>query len=209
MRGGRVGSLAASPTLVGAVTVLVVVVAVFLAYQANQGLPFVPTYKLSAELPDADSLVPGQRRADRRHPRRPDQVGRAGDRQRRSLPERPDPAVHRPGREGEHGAQPGPPAAARGLDRGRPGAVGARAQVPRDRPRQLQPGLRARLDDAADRRPARAGRDRPGLQHVRRPDPGRDPDEPARVRQRPRRARGGPERGDRPAQAAGPAARRR
>ena len=59
MRGGRVGSLAASPTLVGAVTVLVVVVAVFLAYQANQGLPFVPTYKISAELPDADSLVPG------------------------------------------------------------------------------------------------------------------------------------------------------
>jgi virulence factor Mce-like protein len=59
MRGGRVGSLAASPTLVGAVTVLVVVVAVFLSYQANQGLPFVPTYKISAELPDADSLVPG------------------------------------------------------------------------------------------------------------------------------------------------------
>jgi virulence factor Mce-like protein len=59
MRSGRVGSLAASPTLVGAVTVLVVVVAVFLAYQANQGLPFVPTYKLSAQLPDADTLVPG------------------------------------------------------------------------------------------------------------------------------------------------------
>jgi virulence factor Mce-like protein len=59
MRGGRVGSLAASPTLVGAVTVLVVVVAVFLSYQANQGLPFVPTYKLSAQLPNADTLVPG------------------------------------------------------------------------------------------------------------------------------------------------------
>jgi virulence factor Mce-like protein len=59
MRGGRAGSLAASPTLVGAVTVLVVVVAVFLAYQANNGLPFVPTYKLSAELPNADSMVPG------------------------------------------------------------------------------------------------------------------------------------------------------
>jgi virulence factor Mce-like protein len=59
MRSGRVGSLAASPTLVGAVTVLVVVVAVFLAYQANQGLPFVPTYKLSAELPNAATLVPG------------------------------------------------------------------------------------------------------------------------------------------------------
>ncbi len=59
MRGGRVGSLAASPTLVGAVTVLVVVVAVFLSYQANQGLPFVPTYKLSAELPNASTLVAG------------------------------------------------------------------------------------------------------------------------------------------------------
>ena len=59
MSRGRVGSLAASPTLVGAVTVLVVVVAVFLAYQANNGLPFVPTYRLSAQLPDAASLVPG------------------------------------------------------------------------------------------------------------------------------------------------------
>ena len=59
MRGGRVGSLAASPTLVGAVTVLVVVVAVFLSYQANQGLPFVPTYKVSAQLLNADTLVPG------------------------------------------------------------------------------------------------------------------------------------------------------
>src|SRR5512132_960662 len=59
MRRGRVGSLAASPTLVGAVTVLVVVVAVFLAYQANQGLPFVPTYKISAELPNSNTLVPG------------------------------------------------------------------------------------------------------------------------------------------------------
>ncbi len=59
MRGGRAGSLAASPTLVGAVTVLVVTVAVFLAYQANQGLPFVPTYKLSAQVPNANTLVPG------------------------------------------------------------------------------------------------------------------------------------------------------
>ena len=58
MRGGRAGSLAASPTLVGAVTVLVVTVAVFLAYQANQGLPFVP-YKLSAQVPNANTLVPG------------------------------------------------------------------------------------------------------------------------------------------------------
>ncbi|MGZ5359715.1 MAG: MlaD family protein [Solirubrobacterales bacterium] len=59
MSRGRAGSLAASPTLVGAVTVLVVVVAVFLSYQANQGLPFVPTYRVSATLPNANTLVPG------------------------------------------------------------------------------------------------------------------------------------------------------
>src|SRR5262249_7166250 len=28
-------------------------------YQANNGLPFVPTYRLSAQIPDAQSLVPG------------------------------------------------------------------------------------------------------------------------------------------------------
>jgi virulence factor Mce-like protein len=55
----RTASLAASPTLVGAVTVLVVVVAVFLAYNANHGLPFTPTYKLSAEVPNAANLVDG------------------------------------------------------------------------------------------------------------------------------------------------------
>jgi ABC-type transporter Mla subunit MlaD len=35
------------------------VVAVFLAYNANSGLPFVPTYNISADLPNANSLVPG------------------------------------------------------------------------------------------------------------------------------------------------------
>jgi ABC-type transporter Mla subunit MlaD len=37
----------------------VVVVAVFLAYNANAGLPWVPTYRLSAEVPIATSLVKG------------------------------------------------------------------------------------------------------------------------------------------------------
>ena len=55
----RMQNLAASPTMVGAVTVLVTVVAVFLAYQANTGLPFVPTYRISAKVPNANSLVPG------------------------------------------------------------------------------------------------------------------------------------------------------
>jgi len=58
-RGGVVAGLAGSPTLVGAVTVMVVVVTVFLAYNANTGLPFVPTYRISADVPDAALLVPG------------------------------------------------------------------------------------------------------------------------------------------------------
>ena len=58
-RRGGVASVAGSPVLVGALTVLVVIVAVFLAYNANKGLPFVPTYDLSAQLPNAANLVPG------------------------------------------------------------------------------------------------------------------------------------------------------
>ncbi len=54
----RVGSLAASPTMVGAITTLIVIVAVFLAYNANNGLPFVPTYRVSAELCDSARLGP-------------------------------------------------------------------------------------------------------------------------------------------------------
>jgi ABC-type transporter Mla subunit MlaD len=52
-------ALTASPVLVGAVTVLVTIVAVFLAYNANSGLPFVPTYDLRANLPNAAQLVRG------------------------------------------------------------------------------------------------------------------------------------------------------
>jgi ABC-type transporter Mla subunit MlaD len=53
----RNGGFAISPVLVGAVTVLVVIVAVFLAYNANNGLPFVSTYNLKARMPNADALV--------------------------------------------------------------------------------------------------------------------------------------------------------
>ncbi|HEY5053542.1 MAG TPA: MlaD family protein [Solirubrobacterales bacterium] len=60
MRNRRgIQGVASSPILVGAVTVLVVIVAVFLAYNANNGLPFVSTYNLSAEVPNADALVKG------------------------------------------------------------------------------------------------------------------------------------------------------
>jgi ABC-type transporter Mla subunit MlaD len=58
MRGrSPLGTLAASPTMVGAVTTLIVIVAVFLAYNANNGLPFVPVYRVSVEIPNAARLT--------------------------------------------------------------------------------------------------------------------------------------------------------
>jgi virulence factor Mce-like protein len=54
----RSSSLAGNPLLIGAVTTLIVVVAVFLAYNANNGLPFVPTYNIKVELPEASGLIP-------------------------------------------------------------------------------------------------------------------------------------------------------
>jgi virulence factor Mce-like protein len=55
----RQSSLAASPLLIGAVTTLITVVAVYLSYNAGQGLPFVPTYNIKAELPSGANLVKG------------------------------------------------------------------------------------------------------------------------------------------------------
>jgi ABC-type transporter Mla subunit MlaD len=58
MRGrGPLQMLAGSPTMVGAITTLIVIVAVFLAYNANSGLPFVPTYRVSVEIPNASRLT--------------------------------------------------------------------------------------------------------------------------------------------------------
>jgi ABC-type transporter Mla subunit MlaD len=45
--------------LIGAVTTLVVMVAVFLAYNANAGLPFVPTRELKVDVADGSDLVIG------------------------------------------------------------------------------------------------------------------------------------------------------
>jgi virulence factor Mce-like protein len=58
-RGRGTASIVASPVLVGSVTTLIVIVAVFLAYNANAGLPFVPTYDVRAELPGGANLVEG------------------------------------------------------------------------------------------------------------------------------------------------------
>jgi len=49
----------ASPVLVGAVTTLVVIVAVFLAYNANNGLPFVPTREVEVMAANGSNLTPG------------------------------------------------------------------------------------------------------------------------------------------------------
>ncbi|MGI8512278.1 MAG: MlaD family protein [Solirubrobacteraceae bacterium] len=60
MRRGRgTASLVASPVLVGAVTVLIAIIAVFIAYNANAGLPFVPTYDIKADIPSGAKLVEG------------------------------------------------------------------------------------------------------------------------------------------------------
>ncbi len=56
---GRQQSAFANPVLIGAVTVLVVLVAVFLAYNANSGLPFVPTRELKVDVANGSNLVVG------------------------------------------------------------------------------------------------------------------------------------------------------
>jgi virulence factor Mce-like protein len=58
-RGRGTASIVASPVLIGAVTTLIVIVSVFLAYNANKGLPFVPTYDISAQVPGGANLVEG------------------------------------------------------------------------------------------------------------------------------------------------------
>ncbi len=52
----RRGSLAANPLLIGALTTLIVAVAVYLSYNALNGLPFTPTYDFKVELNEAAGL---------------------------------------------------------------------------------------------------------------------------------------------------------
>jgi virulence factor Mce-like protein len=46
-----------NPILIGAVTILVVAVAVYLSYIAANGLPFVPTYNIKVDVPNGAELV--------------------------------------------------------------------------------------------------------------------------------------------------------
>lgn len=48
-----------SPALVGAITTLVIVITTFLAYNANKGLPWVPSKSLTVEVKNAATILPG------------------------------------------------------------------------------------------------------------------------------------------------------
>ena len=56
-RARRDQSLLSNPILIGALTVLATIAAVGLAYQANNGLPFVPKYTLHVQIRDASELT--------------------------------------------------------------------------------------------------------------------------------------------------------
>ncbi len=58
-RRARDRSTLANPILIGALTVLVAIAGVTLAYQANNGLPFVPRYTLHVQIPNAEELGHG------------------------------------------------------------------------------------------------------------------------------------------------------
>ena len=46
-----------NPILIGTITILVVAIAVYLSYIAENGLPFVPTYNVNVDVANADELV--------------------------------------------------------------------------------------------------------------------------------------------------------
>jgi virulence factor Mce-like protein len=51
------GALFDNPVLLGTLTILVVAVAVYLSYIAENGLPFVPTYQINADVASAGQLI--------------------------------------------------------------------------------------------------------------------------------------------------------
>lgn len=56
-RGRSLARVFDNPILVGAFTILVVMLAVYLSYIAENGLPFIPTYNVRVDVPNADELV--------------------------------------------------------------------------------------------------------------------------------------------------------
>ena len=138
----RQPSVASNPAFVGAVTVLVIVAAVLLAYQANQGLPFVPAFELKVDTPNAARLVVGN------------EVREGGFRvgQVTKIEPVPDSNERRPAdAQARHVRR----ARARRLDRAHPPALGARAEVRRARARHVaRRAARGRDDRHARRTPS-------------------------------------------------------
>ena len=137
--------------------------AVFLAYNANNGLPFVPSYRICR---------PGAERRDARSRQRgPDRRVRVG------VVESIEPVQHANGsleRQAQPEARQVPsrtlPVDSTVIVRSR-SALGLKYL--RDRPGHLRPRASRRRRHAAARRTPEAGRDRRGLQHLRRADPRR------------------------------------
>ena len=179
-------ALTASPVLVGAVTVLVTIVAVFLSYNANTGLPFVPTYDLKANLPNASQLVQG---FDVR-------IGGARVGQVSKIePMRREDGIHL--RPGHAQARQGDRAAAGRLHPARAAALLARPEVPPGRARHRPGGLQGRRHGADPPGAARGRGDRRLLQHVRRQGARGIAQLARRLRHRLRRPRTGPQHRDR------------
>ena len=153
----RGAGIAGNPVLIGAATVLVVLVAVFLSYNANCGLPFVPTYQVEAEVPSAAQLVVGN------------DVKIGGSRVGAVTEIEPSAARRPRDRGARPDARQGRRAAAEGLDADGPAALRARPQVRRAHPRQVERDLRGRRHDRA-RAGQDAGRARRVPEHVRRGD---------------------------------------
>ena len=124
---GRGSSIAGNPVLIGAATVLVIIVAMFLSYNANAGLPFVPTYQLKVEAPSAAALVKGNE--VRIGGARVGAVDTITTRRRKDGT-----SVARDRHEARARRRP----AAQGLDDHHPPEVGARPQVRRDHARHLE-----------------------------------------------------------------------
>jgi virulence factor Mce-like protein len=56
MRPARNPTVLGSPILMGTVTIIVLVIAVYLSYIAENGLPFVPTYRVNIQVANADEV---------------------------------------------------------------------------------------------------------------------------------------------------------
>ena len=198
----RGAGLSSSPVLVGAVTVLVTLVAVVISYSANEGLPFVPTYQIKAQVPNAAKLVEGN---DVRAGRLP---GRSGHE---------DPGRAPAGGRSRSARSPSSSSSwTRRWSRCRwtrrvtdPLALGARAQVRGAGAGTVRAQLPGGRHDPAAARRHRAGGPRGPALDLPAGDAGRRPPGPAGLRQRTGRPRSRPQPDDRGAAPVRHAARAR